>query len=954
MNQGRFTSKYEAHLNSNPPGMEPNALFEAAPIGILYLHWDGGVLRANPAVCRLTGYTADELLRLDLKAISNPDDYGAELQIIQQLCAAQTTPQVFKTRWLRSDHSLYWVEVTLSRVGNPEHPDSYLLAFVTEHHPFTQSSLKVLQELQQARQEIQRQRERESVLSEIRGKLQTAFDLPTLLQVAVMRLQHVLDTDRVLAYQLAPNQGGTCVAEALASPFSSLLGRVFTAECIPPPYWEAYSVGRQWSVADIRTAELSACHRDMLKQIQVKSMVVVAIYALKEGSAPRTATIWGLLVVHHCRAVRTWTAEDMQLVQAIAHQAAIAIEQSSLLHQLQSHTQDLENHVSERTRSLEQSLRFETLIRTLTGTLRDGLDEDEMLAAAVQGLAKTLKVDGCYACLFQSAASPTPVDGLGLGVLDAALNETLEVRYEYFSDNLKFPGSLVGQSLLFQDWSPIVYQEILAGQTHVDIVPMEQTLYLKRITTDLPETDVPASQALQVALPVSELRVSRIISPICDDQGLIGVLFVFQSHEFPAQAHHFQPAEIKLTDQVAGQCAIAIRQARLYYQEHSARTSAECFRSFIETSPDVFIEYDRNLRYLSVNSAGTSLLGHDRDHILGKTNQELLGDAAETIETHIRQAFETGERVSTSHEVILPTGTKIFDATYTPIADPKGTVQRVLSSYRDVTELQQQWQLLEHQNHELTEATRVKEEFIATTSHELRTPLTAILGFSNILLQEFFGQLLPKQRDYLERIHSSGEHLLALINDILDLSRLEADRLELEPELISIVDLCKNAISLIQEQATTQNLAVQVDIEPDLDYMVADPRRLKQMLLNLLTNAVKFTAIGTVGLNVYSSLEETRDWETNLIHFEIWDTGIGISKADQQNLFSPFSQIDSSLNRKHQGTGLGLAITRKLTELHSGSVTLESSPNNGSRFTISLPWYRSPESFHQRRDRSAL
>lgn len=937
MNQGPFTFKYETHLNSSSSMIEPNALFETAPIGIFYLHLDGGILSANLAFRRLVGYTDYELSRLDLKAISNLDDYAIELRVIQQICAAQVTHQTFKKRFLRSDQTFCWTEVTLSRVGNPEHPDSYLLAFVTECHPLGQSSPNVLQELWQAQQEIHRQRERESVLSEIRSKLQTTFDLPTLLQVAVTRLKQVLDTDRVLAYQLAPDQGGTCVAESLAFPYPSLLGQVFPAECVPPPYLEAYTLGRFWSVEDIRTADLAVCHRDMLTQMQVKSMIAVAIYSSTEGTQREKVTLWGLLVVHHCRAVRSWTAEDSQLVQAIADQAAIAIEQSNLLRQLQFYAQDLENRVDERTQSLAQSLRFEQLIRTLTETLREGLDEDEMLATAMQGLAKALDIDGCFACLFKSTEAAKSFSELELGIP----REILEVRYEYFSNNLKFPGSLVGQSLPLQDSAPIVYQKILAGQTHIDIIPIQETLYLKQIVADLPE-------GTQQATTPPAVMVSRLISPIRDDQGLIGALFVFQ-----AKAHYFQPAEVKLTEQVASQCAIAIRQARLYYQEHSARTSAEYFRSFIEKSPDVFIEYDRHLRYVSINLAGSHFLGCARDYILGKTNQELLGAAAESIEPYIRQAFDTGEQVYIDHEIALPTGTRIFETTYTPIADPKGIVQRVLSICRDITDFRQHWQRLEHQNYELTEATRIKEEFIATTSHELRTPLTAILGFSNILLQEFFGQLLPKQKDYLERIHSSGQHLLSLINDILDLSRIEADRLELEPELIPIIDLCESAISLIQDRATAQNLALQIDVAPDLDYMVADSRRLKQMLLNLLTNAVKFTATGTVGLRVYNSLEKIGSWETDIIHFQIWDTGIGISKANQQYLFSPFSQIDSSLSRKHQGTGLGLAITRKLAELHGGSVTLDSSPDAGSRFTISLPWYRSPELFHQRRDHTA-
>uniref|UniRef100_A0ACD5GTQ4 Sensor histidine kinase n=1 Tax=Desertifilum tharense IPPAS B-1220 TaxID=1781255 RepID=A0ACD5GTQ4_9CYAN len=232
---------------------------------------------------------------------------------------------------------------------------------------------------------------------------------------------------------------------------------------------------------------------------------------------------------------------------------------------------------------------------------------------------------------------------------------------------------------------------------------------------------------------------------------------------------------------------------------------------------------------------------------------------------------------------------------------------------------------------------RLKEEFIATTSHELRTPLTAIMGFSSVLLTETFGSLNSKQRDYLERINGDGKHLLELINDILDLSRIEANRLELEPQLVFIQEICESIVGLLQERAGSQGIALEIEIDPTLEYMVTDPKRLRQILLNLLSNAVKFTPNGSVGLKVYRSSEGQNPRVANWVHFLVWDTGIGISPANQHLLFSPFSQIDSSLSRKHQGTGLGLAIARKLAELQGGTIALESCLGEGSRFTLSLP-----------------
>ncbi|MGA7933911.1 MAG: PAS domain S-box protein, partial [Kovacikia sp.] len=386
-------------------------------------------------------------------------------------------------------------------------------------------------------------------------------------------------------------------------------------------------------------------------------------------------------------------------------------------------------------------------------------------------------------------------------------------------------------------------------------------------------------------------------------------------------------------------------------REQEPRLSAEHFRLFVEASTDVFVEYDAQLRYVSINPVGSNLLGLPPEQVMGKTNRELLGPPGENLELLIQQAFDTGEKVFVDHEFHLPNGVRIFETIYTPIANSSGTIQRVLGICRDVTEFKQHWQNLETRNHQLTEAARLKEEFVATTSHELRTPLTAILGFSNVLLQEFFGELNPKQKDYLERIYTSGQHLLDLINDILDMSRLEADRLELDFQTIFVPDICEGVVSLIHERAINQGLRLEVELEPQVEWIIADPRRLKQMLLNLLTNAVKFTQEGSIGLKVYcqpdlfspsnefcqSSGGQPYKITPGTIHFLIWDTGIGIDVADQKLLFAPFAQIDSSLSRKHKGTGLGLVITRKLAELHGGTVTLESAYHQGAKFLISLP-----------------
>lgn len=224
---------------------------------------------------------------------------------------------------------------------------------------------------------------------------------------------------------------------------------------------------------------------------------------------------------------------------------------------------------------------------------------------------------------------------------------------------------------------------------------------------------------------------------------------------------------------------------------------------------------------------------------------------------------------------------------------------------------------------------RAKSEFLATMSHELRTPLNAVLGLSQIMSQEIFGHLNQKQQEYINCIHSSGEHLLALINDILDLSKVEAGKEQLSFVPLDIQELCEYCLVMVREQAYNHGLKLTLDIQPEAKICIADERRCKQMLLNLLSNAVKFTLVGEVKLIVRQL--------SNGVSFTVQDTGIGIEQQMLPLLFEPFRQLDSGLNRQFSGTGLGLALTQSLAKLHCGEVTVESVLGQGSCFTLFLP-----------------
>jgi len=240
---------------------------------------------------------------------------------------------------------------------------------------------------------------------------------------------------------------------------------------------------------------------------------------------------------------------------------------------------------------------------------------------------------------------------------------------------------------------------------------------------------------------------------------------------------------------------------------------------------------------------------------------------------------------------------------------------------------------IQQKSRELEVASQHKSEFLANMSHELRTPLNAIIGFSEVLLERMFGEINEKQDDYLKDIHSSGKHLLSLINDILDLSKVEAGRMELEPAAFDVPTAIDNAMTLVRERAQRHDIALGVDVAGGVDEIVADERKFKQILLNLLTNAVKFTPDG-------GRVDVVARRAGPLLEVAVRDTGIGIAKDDQDAVFEEFRQVGRHYTNKQEGTGLGLALTRRFVELHGGTIRLDSEPGKGSTFTFTIPVVR--------------
>jgi PAS domain S-box-containing protein len=356
------------------------------------------------------------------------------------------------------------------------------------------------------------------------------------------------------------------------------------------------------------------------------------------------------------------------------------------------------------------------------------------------------------------------------------------------------------------------------------------------------------------------------------------------------------------------------------------------FSRAVESAYDSTVITDLEGKILYANSA-TSRMFNWIPEMLQGTHAAIFYPERKQPESLIEQAIAAGTDGWSGEVTCNRRNGELFPALVSVglILNDRSQPYAVSFVTRDITEQKQIAAEIAAKNLELERASRLKSDFLANMSHELRTPLTSILGFSSILQKQVFGSLNLKQQTYIRQISQSGKHLLGLINDVLDLSKVEAGQMHLEMVPIVVQELCEETLAIVSEQSNLRELTVCCEIEPDLELLVADELRVRQMLLNLLSNAIKFSPIGgEIGLRV-----DMR--HTDHLCFTVWDKGIGIPADKQHLLFQPFQQVDGSLSRRHEGTGLGLALTRKLAELHGGTVALRSQEGEGSEFSVCLP-----------------
>src|SRR5687768_5097861 len=382
-------------------------------------------------------------------------------------------------------------------------------------------------------------------------------------------------------------------------------------------------------------------------------------------------------------------------------------------------------------------------------------------------------------------------------------------------------------------------------------------------------------------------------------------------------------------------------------------------RSLLESNIDALMTTDPRGIITDLNKQMEALTGCTRDELIGAPFKNYFTDPSRA-EAGINRVLNEGKVTNYELTARARDGTlTVVSYNATTFHDRDRRLQGVFAAARDVTELKRIEQTLQQKNVELEDASRMKSEFLANMSHELRTPLNAIIGFSEVLSDGLLGDMSDKQRRFIGDIFKSGKHLLSLINDILDLSKVEAGKMLLDLESVEISPLLRNSLSIIKGQAATRHVRLDMRAADRLGSMNADGRKVKQIVYNLLSNAVKFSADGgevvlqadrvpraDVGIlggpwagRAFALADSTFP---EFLRISVTDNGIGISPDGLEQLFKPFSQVDSGLARKFEGTGLGLAMVKLLADLHGGAVAVESGVGEGSCFSVWIP-IRAPE-----------
>jgi PAS domain S-box-containing protein len=719
-----------------------------------------------------------------------------------------------------------------------------------------------------------------------------------------------LEALRAVTEEITPELDLTALLELITRRAATLVGAVSgavylwdeKAQVLVPRAWHGYGdwmAGVRLTLGEGITGTVAERRRGMVINDYRTSSVRIPVFVERTGITATLAEpllyhgrLVGVITINNEGTGRSFTEQDRESLALFAAQAAIAIENA----------------------------------RLYTMTARQ-LTEMTALYDISRAVALSLKLDDHLHGLLERLAHIMGAQRTMVGLVGPSETGRLRLHVGY-------DPSRADPWLRHLDLLPERYPEIQ------EVMWTRRPLVISDVSTE------PLLAPIREHLEPLGLR-SLMVLPLVVREQAIGAV----SLGYMGQGRSFTADEIRFCQSMADLAAAAIANAQLF--EQVARAKAEWENTF-DSIPDLMAIIDTDHRLVRVNRALAQRLGVAPEHLVGQYCYAALhgSDVAWPGCPHA-QALATGQ--PTTLEVEDPHLGGIFLNTSSPLLDAEGRLSGCVHIARDITEMKR----LEEearQRQRFEDLSQAKSAFIANMSHELRTPLNAVIGFSEMLLEQGVGPLTERQARFLGHIHNSGKHLLQLISDILDLSKVEAGTLTLQPERLTVEATLRDILVIARGLANRKGQTVEADIAPDLPPVVADPVRCKQILFNLLSNAVKFTPEGgtiTVRARRVPGIadfklqiadfppiqSEISNLKSEMLEIAVTDTGVGIRAEDLPRLFQEFVQLETTQAQRHEGTGLGLALTKRLVELHGGRIWASSrGEGRGSTFTVLLPF----------------